>query len=233
MINKPKIEAEDRAYKRQIALQDRKFNQELQLEMMKAGAKGKGMSNISGFEQVDPNIKLSEAEIKDFRSANAATAQVAQSAQRLEKLVEDSGTEWFPSLSEGGLKMQTEYENLLFKLKEFNKLGVLQKIDIDRLQALIPDPTSFGSRTGNWKDRMAQFKTQLNDDLKEAAASKGFKPKAEFLQRIGLEKAAPIGSGLQPGQIIVPGVDPKTGQEGRYIYDTVNKRNLGPWTGAD
>ena len=47
MMNKPKLEAEERAYKRQVGLQDRKFNQELQLEMMKARAKGRDLKQLN------------------------------------------------------------------------------------------------------------------------------------------------------------------------------------------
>lgn len=63
----------------------------------------------------------------------------------LRKTFDSTGTEYFPT--GGKTKLQSQYTNLQLQLKELFNLGVLNGPDLDLMNKIMVDPTSFGSQT--------------------------------------------------------------------------------------
>lgn len=164
-----------------------KFQKDLILAQIAAG--GKKQENLQpkmfGMQQVDPNLSFaSKEEMVKFREGTAKMASSAQLIKSLEDMVDEHGTESF-SLGSASKIMGEKYGNLILQLKELKNLGVLQKIDIEALEKVVPNPTSL-MRTQTWKDQMDSFKQQLADDIQLGAAMRGYKIDDKFAEQLGL-----------------------------------------------
>jgi hypothetical protein len=67
--------------------------------------------------------------------------------------------------------------NVLLKLKELENLGVLQKVDVDTLSQIIPDPNSMRGvfDEGGTKAAFANFNKQLRETVSARAAARGYR----------------------------------------------------------
>jgi hypothetical protein len=130
-----------------------------------------------------------EGPTTDMRNKLAKARQVAPLVERelnnLNKLVQESGTEYLPTAAKA--EMQTTYGNLLMQLKEMYGLGALQAKDIEMVEKLLTDPTSSGwnpleaaykgvTQKGVTSAQVAKVKQILRDGLIEAERNLGGDP---------------------------------------------------------
>jgi hypothetical protein len=130
-----------------------------------------------------------EGPTTDMRNKLAKARQVAPLVERelnnLNKLVQESGTEYFPGAVKA--EMQTTYGNLLMQLKEMYGLGALQAKDIEMVEKLLTDPTASGwnpleaaykgmTQKGVTSAQVAKVKQILRDGLIEAEKNLGGEP---------------------------------------------------------
>jgi hypothetical protein len=154
--------------------------------------------------------------------------------KELEGMVEDVGTEPFSAFSNKAGKMSTIYEKLLMDLKspEMLQLGVLQKIDLDQMRRLLPDPNAWTMSGTQWKARADVFKRMMVQDMQSKAASLGGKFDDQLFQRVGFMPKAPEGAGLAPGERVEQRTNQSTGQTMLIVVDS-NGNPLRPYPGAD
>lgn len=167
------MRAEDRAFGRQVSLQNQRFQQELMIESMKAGAKG--TQSLPNF-QIAPGVKLTEKDQEELKATAANYDMIKRGLERMDAKVGQVGTEFLaaPQILGGGRdkrELEQEQNNIMLQLKELEKLGALAGPDIDALAKVIPDPTS--ASTGTYTVRSEAFKQQLNDRLQSRAMARG------------------------------------------------------------
>lgn len=163
------------------------FAREKELALLKAGAKPEG--KVFGFDKVDPEVQLTPKEVAGLRAGVGTLKDVAGTVKELDSLVEEHGTDWInvPFGNKIKDRMETNYSGLILKLKELEKLGVLQKLDVDALEAVVPNPGSM-INTATYTAKMGEFKKDLARRLQTSAATGGFKVSDKLASSIGLEK---------------------------------------------
>lgn len=162
--------AEQRAFNRQLALQDRQFQQQALL----AGLKGEGKrASVPGFE-IAPGVNLTDKDLEALKTGSESYMNIDQALTSLDKMVGKSGTEALTVPIFGGQdkkQMQQLKTSMVLQLKEMEKLGALAGPDVEVLENIMPDPTAY--RTAQYTKASQVFRTELKNRLKNRGLARG------------------------------------------------------------
>lgn len=101
-------------------------------------------------EEADARRRQEALGVGDNKEANKqqnAMQDIMGSLANLKGMVQENGTEFMGADSK---RMSTAYTDVIMKAKEAYNLGVLNGGDLEQIQNLINDPTSFGSAINPW-----------------------------------------------------------------------------------
>lgn len=158
---------------------------QMQASKMKPEDIALSTAKMYGMQKTDPNLAFSnKEEMVKFREGTYKAGQAATLIKSIEDMVAEHGTESW-SMGSASKVMNEKFGNLILQLKELKNLGVLQKIDVDTLEKVVPNPTSL-MRTSTWQDQMSAFKQQLADDLDLSAKMRGYSIDDKFAEQLGL-----------------------------------------------
>lgn len=134
----------------------------------------------AGYVPVDPNdlskgVKPIPGSGKDpkntseYRKVDRQLKQVQGSVDSYEKLLNQYGAEVMPG--KGKLELRTAYTNLLLDLKDLYNMGALQGPDLELMQQIIMDPTTFeakGTEVASGRDSLVGQLGLVRQKLQEA-----------------------------------------------------------------
>ena len=130
---------------------------------------------VPGFERKE-GIRITPKAAEDLRTAQATASQLFKSIDRIQGLMKDEGSAAF--VGDDANALQTEYKNMLMRIKDMYGLGVLQKIDADMINKIVPDPASFDAlttSTSNVQNKYEALKNALAEDYASVMGSRGYK----------------------------------------------------------
>jgi len=175
--------AEDRAFNRQVSLQDRQFQQQAMLEALRSGAKV-ATSPVPGYE-IAPGVKLTDKDIEALKAGRESFLNIDSAMKKLDTMVGKYGTEALAVPIFGGVEkkqMNQLKTSMVLQLKEMEKLGALAGPDVEVLESMMPDPTAYG--TGQYLGASKVFKEELQNRLKNRALARGARV-------VGLDEGGP------------------------------------------
>lgn len=198
------------AFENQLAMQREEASdfRRMKLDALKSSMKRGPEPKVFGLERVDSEVELTPKEVADLRGSMANLANIGKGVKALDDLVSQHGTVQFdiPGGARASSKMETAFGSLLMAVKDqgLYNLGVLQKIDVEALEKIIPNPSSFITE-GTYRSKMDQFKRELANRIKINAAQRGFKVTPKLISSLDLQKQF----GELPGSTLKQ-MDPET-----------------------
>lgn len=97
---------------------------------------------------IDPNdLSKGSVAAKDIGQARVTAANVGATLDRYQQALQESGAETLPGPARD--KLKNARTQLLLELKTLNELGAITGPDLDLMNDLVIDPTSFNARVGN------------------------------------------------------------------------------------
>jgi hypothetical protein len=190
--NAPKPEAPmdpvmQKYYEAQTANLQARTKNEL-LGGQQAAAKGTGAPTLGAVAkeeavqvpgwQKTQNVPIEKAELKQFRDRSAKVPRVIEKIEKLKSLITKYGAYENP-YGEAGVMMRQLNNDLKLDLKgpEFKALGVLAGPDMEILEALIPDPSSWQNALRGDKSvtrSLDALKENLEKDIEAGGRQLGF-----------------------------------------------------------
>ena len=137
------------------------------------GREQKGLA-VPGFAR-DPNIVPTKTEAQKARKLAANSKRLQNRLNEYESLLADVGSAEF--VGEKSNRMDTVRRELILELKEAKNLGVLQKIDLEQLEDLIPDHRSFKNvlrPSSLATDKVKYLKGLYIQDLNDSLSASGY-----------------------------------------------------------
>ncbi len=130
---------------------------------------------VPGFK-IQEGYSVTPKAAEDLRKAQATADNLFKSIDRIQDLMKKEGSAGF--IGEDAAALQTEYKNMLMYAKEMYGLGVLQKIDADMINQIVPDPSSLealSTTTSNVNKKYDSLKNALSEDYLSRMNSRGYK----------------------------------------------------------
>jgi hypothetical protein len=132
---------------------------------------------IPGWQKTQ-NVPIEKSELKQFRDRSAKVPRVIEKIEKLKSLITKYGAYENP-YGEAGVLMRQLNNDLKLDLKgpEFKALGVLAGPDMDILEALIPDPSSWQNALRGDKsvtNSLDALKANLQKDIEAGGKQLGF-----------------------------------------------------------
>jgi hypothetical protein len=132
---------------------------------------------VPGWQKTQ-NVPIEKAELKQFRDRSAKVPRVIEKIEKLKSLITKYGAYENP-YGEAGVLMRQLNNDLKLDLKgpEFKALGVLAGPDMDILEALIPDPSSWQNAMRGDKSvtrSLDALRDNLQKDIEAGGRQLGF-----------------------------------------------------------
>ncbi|NIO44980.1 MAG: hypothetical protein GTN36_05515 [Candidatus Aenigmarchaeota archaeon] len=115
----------------------------------------------------DPNVSHNKENDNKFREISAKALEFKQLLSDMRDDINKHGTEF---TGDAAARMSSRYDRIILVAKEYNNLGVLQKIDEELLQRTLPNPTTFGSNISEFTpfvDASNRMSLIYNDTIKD------------------------------------------------------------------
>ncbi len=159
--------------------------------------------SIPGF-RIKEGILPTATESGKVKVSLQATSSILDLTKKLREDVAEFGTQILPG--EAKRSMNRAFNDIILTLKEAKNLGVLQKIDVDALEKIIPNPAlSFDFSLINkpiqaesFNTLLTQFEEQLIKDTSSRVNLSGFESgSGDFLQDLNLSRNIETRSGSE------------------------------------
>lgn len=145
----------------------------------KEKAKEKRIAQVSGF-QFQEGITPSTTDANKLKEATIVAKQINTSLDRIDKIMEDVGTEAFDIFGTESADLSRERQKIIVLQNKLAGLGALAGQDLAILESIVPDPTAFGTRGSVVSRQLKDFRDIVNSDVNSIASAVGFKPKGEM-----------------------------------------------------
>lgn len=165
--------SKDRALQREIVASNKDQARQDRVDR-DADKKAEGLAKVQvGGFVLAPGARPSDDDAKKMKTSAENYLNINSGLQRWKSLYENNGTEqgW------GTVKdtMEKEKQSIVMQLKDMENLGVLSGDDAVRLEAQLPDTTSWKPMTDKTiRSAFKTFETQLRDRLRNGAKTRGY-----------------------------------------------------------
>lgn len=133
-------------------------------------------SSVPGFSFVDPTVLPTPKAAEDLKKANDLVTIMNKDIERMDKLLEEHGTQSFQLWGTDKQEMEGLQSRMLTNYNKIAELGALAGADLALLENIIPDPTALFTSGKATRKRFQKLKKEINENLAAQALNRGFIP---------------------------------------------------------